>query len=177
MNKPDEFPEMSGISVVVVCEGGNVFCDAGGRVSVTDTDGKAMDAPEKMESTDIFQNFIDAVRSRKREEQYAECEETHISSALCHTGLISHRLGKLMTNDQILDQIKSDQTLTDRYLSMADHLKLNKVDISKETVTLGPMIKFNPETEMAEGNGGLDAAANKLCRREYRAPYIVPEVL
>ena len=177
MNKPEEFPEMSGISVVVVCEGGNVFCDAGGRVSITDADGKKMDSPEKMETTDIFANFIDAVRTRKREEQYAECEETHISSALCHTGLISHRLGKLMSNDQILEQIKSDPTLTNRYLAMADHLKLNKVDISKETVTMGPMIKFNPDTEWAEGNGELDAAANKLCTREYRAPYTVPEVV
>ena len=41
------------------------------------------------------------MKSRKREDQYADCEETHISSALCHTGLISHRLGKLMTNDEI----------------------------------------------------------------------------
>ena len=41
----------------------------------------------------------------------------------------------------------------------------------------GPMIKFNPDTEWAEGNGELDKMANKLVTRDYRAPFIVPEVL
>ncbi len=177
MNTPDEFPGMSGISVVVVCEGGNLFCDAGGKVFMTDAQGAKMDAPPKLESDDIFTNFIKAVKSRKREEQYAECLETHLSSALCHTGLISHRLGKLMTNDEIKEQIKSDSVLTARYESMAEHLRLNEVNIDGAAVTYGPMIKWNPDTEWAEGNGPLDKPANVLARREYRAPYIVPEVL
>ena len=176
MNKPEEFPEESGISVVVVCEGGNVYCNAGGGTKVTDAEGKKMDSPKAHQSTDIFQNFIDAVHSRKVEEQYADCEETHISSALCHTGLVSHRLGKLASNDQILDAIKSDKTLTERYAAMADHLKLNEVDVSKEVLSLGPMLKINPETEWAEGNDGLDKAANALFTRQYRAPYTVPAV-
>ena len=32
MNNPDEFPGMSGVSVVVACENGFVFTDAGGKV-------------------------------------------------------------------------------------------------------------------------------------------------
>ena len=178
MNKPEEFPDQGGISVVVVCEGGNIYCSSGGKVSVTDADGKAMDSPEPLKSEDIFTNFIKAVKSRKREEQYAECEETHISSALCHTGLISHRLGKLQSNAEILEQIKGDDTLTARYQAMAEHLKLNEVDVEKSVITLGPMVKFNPDTEWAEGNpGDIDKQANLLATREYRAPYIVPEVL
>jgi len=39
------------------------------------------------------------------------------------------------------------------------------------------MIKFNPDTEWAEGNGDLDMMANKLATREYQAPFIMPEVL
>ncbi|NNE92791.1 MAG: Gfo/Idh/MocA family oxidoreductase [Verrucomicrobiales bacterium] len=176
MNKPEEFPDKGGISVVVVCEGGNVYCSAGGQVAVTDAKGKSMEAPKALPSKDIFQNFIDAVRSRKREEQYAECEETHISSALCHTGLISHMLGKPTSNAAILEQIKGDKVLTDRYQAMAEHLKLNEVDVAGNVVTLGPMLKFNPDTEWAEGNGDLDAKANKLATRNYREPYVVPEV-
>ncbi len=178
MNSPEEFPGKRGISVVVVCEGGNIFCDSGGKVYVTDTKGKEMDSPKPLETESNFENFISAVKSRKRDNQYSECEKTHISSALCHTGLISHRLGKLQTNDQILEQIKSDKTLTERYNSMADHLKLNEVDIAKSAVTLGPMVKFNPDTEWAEGNAGnIDKQANALATRQYRAPYVVPEVL
>ena len=176
MNAPDEFPGASGISVVIVCEGGNLFADAGGKVKVTDKDGKEMDAPKAIESDDIFVNFINAVRSRKREEQYAESEQTHLSSALCHTGLISHQLGQNMSQGEILEKIKSDNLLSDRYASMADHLGQNGVDLDKDQLTLGAWLKFNPDTEWFEGNGDLDAKANKLARPDYRDPYVVPEV-
>jgi len=177
MDQPDEFSGESGISVVVVCEGGCVYTSAGGKVKMKDAEGNEMEVPKALDTDDIFTNFINAVKSRKVEEQYADCEETHISSALCHTGLISHRLGSLMTNDEVLESIKDDATLTDRYQSMADHLGKNDVKVDEKKVVLGPMLKFNPETEWAEGNGDLDGPANKLATREYRAPFVVPEVL
>lgn len=177
MNTPDEFPDASGISVVVVCEGGAIFTDAGGKVKVKDKDGKEMDAPKALETEDIFQNFITAVRSRKVEDQYADCEETHLSSALCHTGQISHRLGQGMNKDEVLDRIKDDKLLTERFGSMSDHLAANGVDLTKQDITMGPMVRFNQETEMPEGNGDLDPMARRLATREYRAPYIVPEVI
>ena len=49
----------------------------------------------------VFENFITAVKSRKVEDQYADCEETHLSSALCHTANISYRLGKKATPDEL----------------------------------------------------------------------------
>ncbi|HQZ28511.1 MAG: Gfo/Idh/MocA family oxidoreductase [Verrucomicrobiales bacterium] len=177
MNDPDEFPGMSGISVVVACENGFLFTDAGGKVKVKDLAGKDLPTPEPFKSDDIFENFIHAVKSRKVEEQYADCEETHISSALCHTGLISHRLGAKLKKDEVLERIKDDALLTERFGSMADHLAANGVDLAADGITTGPMVKFNPETEWAEGNGDLDAAANALATREYRKPYTVPEVL
>jgi len=177
MNAPDEFPDSSGISVVVACENGFLFTDAGGRVKVTDLNGGEIESPAPFESDDNFTNFIKAVRSRNIEDQNAECEETHISSALCHTGLISHRLGEKMNKEETLERIKSDKLLTARFESMADHLAANDVDLSKDEVVVGPMLKFNPETEWAEGNGDLDGPANKLATAEYRAPYTVPEVI
>jgi hypothetical protein len=82
-----------------------------------------------------------------------------------------------MTNDEILEAIKDDATLTERYQSMADHLGKNGVKVDEKKVVMGPMLKFNPETEWAEGNGDLDEAANLLARRVYREPFVVPEVL
>lgn len=177
MNTPEEFPGESGIAVVVVCEGGHIYTNAGGKVQVTDAEGKKMDSPEPLEMDDIFENFIKAVKSRKPEDQYAESEETHISSALCHTGNISHRLGERLGDGEIRERIQGDQVLTERYASMAEHLGKNGVEVDGKVVTLGPMLKFNPDTERAEGNGDLDGPANALCTREYREPYVVPEVL
>ena len=177
MNSPDEFPGESGISVVVVCEEGLVYTNAGGSVKMKDNKGNDLEVPKAFESEDIFTNFISAVKSRKVEEQYADCEETHISSALCHTGLISHRLGTALNRGEAMERIKSDATLAERFGSMADHLEKNNVNLKKDGLLTGPMLKFNPETEWAEGNGELDEAANLLARREYREPFVVPEVL
>lgn len=177
MNEPEEFPGDSGVSVVVVCEGGAVFAGAGGNIKMKDADGKDMDAPEAFDTEDIFTNFITAVKSRKMEDLYADCEETHLSSALCHTGMISHRLGELLGDAEIKERIASDAVLTERYGAMAEHLGANGVDVKAPSLVFGPMLKFNTETEWAEGNGDLDAPANALATRVYREPYVVPEVL
>ena len=73
--------------------------------------------------------------------------------------------------------IEKDKVMEERFGSMADHLKAICVDVNNPSMVHGPMIKFNPDTEWAEGNGELDKMANKLVTREYRAPFIVPEVL
>ncbi len=64
--------------------------------SLFDLDGKLI---RKFEGpgANHFGNFIDCVRSRKREELKAEVLEGHQSSALCHLGNISYRLGSQQT--------------------------------------------------------------------------------
>jgi hypothetical protein len=144
---------------------------------VTDNKGKEITKIEGSTSSGgHFANFIEAVRSRKVSDLHADCEETHISSALCHTGLISHQLGQQIHDVEVREAIKSDTFLAGRYAAMEEHLRLNEVDLSKETISLGPWLKFNPDSEQFEGNdGGVDAKANKLATRVYRAPYIVPK--
>ena len=177
MDVPEEFAaKSSGIAVVVQCEGGRVYCSSGGEVAVTDNSGKEITKIEgKNGGQDHFANFIAAVRSGKREELNADCEVTHYSSALCHTGNISHRLGQKMTDGEIKERIKGDQLLADRYAAMADHLAKNDVDVKGKALTLGPSLKFNPKTEWFEGNGDLDAPANALATRSYRKGYEVPK--
>lgn len=170
MNSPEEFPGESGISVVVICEGGRIYANAGGKVIATDTAGKP--TQEFKGGGNHFQNFIKAVRSRNYKDLNADCHTTHLSSALCHTGLISHQLGATQSESQILESIKSDKVLTERFGSMADHLGKNGVDVSK-AITVGAYLKFNPKTNWFEGNGDLDAKANALARPAYREPYVI----
>lgn len=177
MDQPEEFPDQSGIAVVVQCENGRAYCSAGGATKVTDNDGNEIAKFEgKTGHTPHFDNFLKAVRSRKHEDLNADCEVTHVSSALCHTGLISHRLGQKMDDEAIRDQIKQDSTLTARYEAMAAHLEKNEVDITgkDKSVVMGPWLKFNPKTEWFEGNEGLDDHANALATRNYRDPYTIP---
>ena len=74
-----------------------------------------------------FQNWIDAVRSRRVEDLNADVLEGHLSAALCHLGNIAYRLGRTLV--------------------------------------------FDPKTETFPG----DAEANKLLKRDYRRPFVIPE--
>jgi predicted dehydrogenase len=57
---------------------------------------------------DHYENFIQAVRSRDRSILNAEVEEGHYSSALCHLGLVSARLGRSFQFDPKTEQVIGD---------------------------------------------------------------------
>lgn len=116
-------------------------------------------------------NFIDAVRARKPEMLTAESVETHLSSALCHTGLIAHQVGKKMSNGEILERIQGDRLAAERFESMREHLERNGVDMSSTQITLGPWLKMDPKKERFIDN----KEANALLTRDYRKPFVVPK--
>jgi predicted dehydrogenase len=55
-----------------------------------------------------FENFIDCIRSRKTEDLRAPLEEGHFSTALCHLGNISYRLGRSLTFDGATERFVGD---------------------------------------------------------------------
>ena len=59
-----------------------------------------------------FVNFIDVVRSRKREDQLAEIEEGAISTMLIHLANISHRTGRTLYFDPVTYSCKGDAEAT-----------------------------------------------------------------
>ena len=59
-----------------------------------------------------FVNFIDVVRSRKREDQLAEIEEGAISTMLIHLANISYRTGRTLTFDPVTYTCKGDEEAT-----------------------------------------------------------------
>lgn len=153
---------------VIECEGGYL---AG--TTAFDKDGKKIRgfSGGNEEEGGHFGNFIKAVRSRKREDLNADILEGHLSSALCHTGNISHRLGKLADPEDLKDALKQDSAAQETLARMEEHLAANGVDIKKTQLTLGAVLRMDPKTEQFIGN----AKANELLTRKYRAPFIVPE--
>ncbi len=55
-----------------------------------------------------FQNFINCVISRRREDLNADILEGHLSAALCHLGNISYRLGRKLTFDPKTETFPGD---------------------------------------------------------------------
>ena len=57
---------------------------------------------------DHFGNFVDAVKARKPELLHAPVVEGHLSSALCHLGNISYRLGRALAVDPATETLGKD---------------------------------------------------------------------
>src|SRR5205823_6136485 len=55
-----------------------------------------------------FANFVAAVRSRRREDLHADILEGHYSSALCHLGNISYRLGAEQPLSRQVEALRDD---------------------------------------------------------------------
>src|SRR5207248_10421300 len=127
---------------------------------------------------DHYDNFVQAVRKRLGGDFQAAVKhlnadilEGHLSSALCHTGNISYRMGKSHPAEEIRDTIKSNKDLSEAFGRMEEHLAANKVDLGKTPATLGLGLNMDPKTEKFIGN----PAADQLLTREYRKPFVVPE--
>jgi hypothetical protein len=136
-----------------------------------DKDGKSIKKWKGAESH--FANFLKAVRSRKSSDLNAEILEGHLSSALCHTGNISYRLGTKAEPGVIRENFKADKEATDSLDRMIEHLAVNGVDVKKDELVLGEFLKMNPQTETFIGNTNADA----MLTRQYRKPFEVPRIV
>ena len=145
---------------------------AGGSSALFDRDGKLV---KKFvgKSDNHFGNFIEAVRSRKRDRLNAEILGGHLAAGLCHLGNISYRLGRQAAPKEVLDELASHKLFddaSDTFERTKKHLADNGVDIEKTRLTVGPWLRFDPHKEQFVGN----AAADAMLTREYRKPFVVP---
>ncbi len=158
------------VGVIFYGTGGHMVCPSYDSASVFDNDGKLVTSFKG--GGDHFGNFLSAVRSRKAEELHGEILEGHLSSALCHTGNISYRLGKLMHTGEAIERLKSlpvkNADVAETFDRFVQHLSDNKA--APESVQLGPYLECDPHAETFVGNSAADA----MLTRDYRAPYIVP---
>ena len=167
MDSPPGFNGRRGIGVVVECEHGSVVIDNGGARAY-DADHAQLRAFSG--SGNHYANFIEAVRARDPQRLNAEVLQTHLSSALCHTAMISHLLGQRMTAAEIAERVEQCPGLADRHAAMVEHLAANRVDVGGRSLTSGPLLRMDPASESFVG----DHAANCLLSRHYREPFVVP---
>jgi predicted dehydrogenase len=120
-----------------------------------------------------FANFLNAVRSRKREDLNAEIVEGHQSTALCHTGNISWRLGRTVPPGELLKELagmKLNSAAIETLTRTVAHLRDNGIDLETTQLTLGPQLALHADRESFVDNPDADA----LLSREYRKPFVVP---
>lgn len=120
---------------------------------------------------DHFGNFVQAVRNRKAADLNGHILEGHLSSALCHLGNISYRLGQAVPFSKQSKAFGDDKEAADTFARMQEHLKENKVPLDSTEYQLGRRLRIDPKTERFVG----DPEADRMLTREYRTPFVVPE--
>lgn len=119
-----------------------------------------------------FRNFIDCVRSRKREELNAEILEGHRSTLLAHLGNISYRLGDDVPFDTHPRAFGRDRLVCEAIEDMKQHLgPAAHRELTNSTYRLGRELRFDSEAERFIG----DPEADGMLAHPYREPFVVPE--
>ncbi len=163
-------PKLKGADV------GNIFEGSDGYLVMTSYSGGVVFDPEGKTVTqfsgggDHFGNFLNAVRSRKVEDLSADILEGHLSSALCHLGNISYRLGESIPLAELKERLGDDAEAQETLARFTEHLAANKVKLESTRVHFGARLAINPESESFVGN----AQADQMLTREYRVPFVVP---
>lgn len=141
--------------------------------SAFDKDGKKIRDFNGGGDQNHYDNFVKAIRSRKVEDLTGDILEGHLSSALCHTGNISYQMGERVSPQECLERMKAIDTTENVSATMErvqDHLRDNGINLEKEGVQLGAMMKFDPKTETFVNN----EKADQFLSREYRKGFEVP---
>jgi predicted dehydrogenase len=119
---------------------------------------------------DHFNNFVKAVRSSKVSDLNADILEGHLSSALCHLGNISYRLGSQQPFRTSYTGLGDDKEAAETFERMEAHLKDNKVPPDETRYRIGRKLKLDPKTETFIA----DKEADALLTREYRKGFELP---
>jgi len=118
-----------------------------------------------------YDNFVAAVKSRRREDLRLDIEDGHISSALAHLGNVSWTLGEAVEPGTRPSLGADDPRVRQTLESFEAHLEANDVNFAETRLTLGRSLTIDPQTEKSD-----DPEANRLFTREYRKGYELPRV-
>jgi predicted dehydrogenase len=119
-----------------------------------------------------MRNFIDCVRSRKREDLGAEILEGHRTVTLAHLGNISYRLGEDVPFNKQTKALGDNKTFYESFEDVKRYLADRaNMDLTSSTYRLGRTLQFDAQTE--KFIGAPDADAMLGC--SYRGSFVVPD--
>lgn len=172
----DKFQSIT-TGLIIQCEGGTYVGSRSGVVY--DDRGREIetfaDRRKREDQASAHQvNFVDAMRSRKASDLNADIKDGHLSAALCHMANVSYRLGTHSEPDAMIEATAGNPQWSDAFERFQDHLGANGIDIGKTPTVLGPWMTMDPDSDKFVGE--FAEQANGLSRRDYRKPFVVPEI-
>ena len=162
----------SRIGVIVQCENGYVVVPSYTNAKAYDNDGNELKVFDG--GGDHYANFLEAVAANDQSKLNGPVVEGHLSSALCHTGGVSHQLGAKASLDEIESSISGESDIfRDSFNRMKAHLIANGVNMEQgSALTLGSQLTFDTNTELPIN----DEKASEMMSREYRDGFEVKAI-
>ena len=157
---------------VIKCEGATVRIARGGG-GAYDEDGQRIYQYRGDGGSGHAQNFIDAVRSGRREDLNAEVEVGHLSTAMCHQANMAWKAGAAATVDEARESMKTHEDALNTLNDMLEQLEGNSVDLTKTPLILGPQLTYDGQREQFVGDNAEKANAFLKC--SYREGFVMPE--
>src|SRR5262249_52464870 len=156
---------------------GYVVCPTYGSGVAYDNDGEIKQVFAGGSEEGHFENFIRAVRARSNKLLNADILEGHLSSALCHLGNVSYRLGQPSSEADLAEFFKDGKNplgLGDAGRETFGRLKIHLADnklTPQAGFRTGRKLAIDPKTETFVN----DSQANEMLSREYRKGFEVPD--
>lgn len=117
------------------------------------------------------ENFIACVRERTPEKLNTDVQVGHHSTGWCNLANIAFQTGSAFSKEAA-SQVK-DEIWSSLLEEMQTHLKAHGHELTDSAIKLSPMLEVDVKNEKFVGAHA--DAANAFLKREYRAPFVVPE--
>ncbi|MBN1362819.1 MAG: Gfo/Idh/MocA family oxidoreductase [Sedimentisphaerales bacterium] len=156
----------------IQCENATVRISRGGG-GAYDENGQRVHQYRGDSGAGHTQNFIDAVRSGRREDLNADIEVGHLSTAMAHQANAAWRAGAEASVDEVRESIKSHEDALNTLGDMLEQLEGNSVDLAKTPFVLGPQLTYDCRQEQFVGPNA--EKGNKYLKYTYREGFVMPE--
>lgn len=169
-------PEHPGPSsgYIVYCEGGR-YEGQRGRGKAFDKEGKEIKA-FKGNKGDVLHpaNFIEAVRAQDSSRLNTDVEVGHYSTGWCNLANVAYRSGGSFSREMV-EQVSEK---SDHWTEVVDGLEkacdAHGIDFTGSDIKLSSMLEVDVEAETFVGENA--EVANRFLKREYRDPFVVPDL-
>lgn len=156
------------VGMTIECEGGYI---SGGYAY--DNDGNRLHQFPLDGGAGHQANFIEAIRSRNRNDLNAEIADGVKSTALCHLGNISQRTGVVAAAGEIDSAVGDMPLFRDSWDRMKTHMMAHNLDPETSVVTLGSNISWDENAQKPKNENTLTRkmAEELYSRVRYRTPF------
>jgi len=122
-----------------------------------------------------FQNFLDAVKDDDPTKVNANALEGHRSSALCHLGNISYKLGTQSTLSEVNEMFSGISATCETFNRLHQHLVDNLLEPHQTPFTPGSTLRFNSKTKKFNTDFHSNSEVEALLTRPNREPFVIPQ--